>query len=80
MGIVFLKSKTVRSSWLDALAFVARGRKTGIAVLFKNGFSCVYWDLDQRQYENWLRSVSKGKYLYKRGFYWHDYEEITFDS
>jgi len=79
MALNFLRSQRVTSSWLDTIAFVARGRKTGIAVLFKDGAAVVYWDFDETQYKNWLRSVSKGKYLWKR-FYYLEYEEIDFDS
>lgn len=79
MAIVFLKTATVESSWVDSIGFAAKGRKTGLAVLFKNGFACYYDGYNQRDYENFKRAASKGKWVWRK-LYYEDYEEITFDE
>lgn len=78
MALVFLKSDEVRSSWVDSIAFCIKGRTTGLAVLFKNGFACFYPGYTENDYRNFKRAASKGKWVWRR-LYYDDYEEITFD-
>lgn len=65
------------SSWVDAFGYAHYGSEMGVAVLFKDGFACLYPDTSVDDYQYLRKSRSKGKSIWKR-FYYLPYVEISF--
>lgn len=56
------------SSWVDSygLVYVRKGKNgMGVAVQFKDGFSCWYPGTDSTDYQKFRKARSKGKWVWK---------------